>query len=187
LRPCRTTHLGTSLHPCDSLARKRDFSGYAQVMTLPAEATKKAGLVWITPDGGGRAEPIWHHWQDGAAYVLGEGGEQPLRGLAEVQRATVTVAAKTTGGRIVSWAATVTRVSPGTEEWDRVIPELLTKRLNAPDGQQAAQRWARESILLRLSPTGDLVDLPTDSGAAPPIPSPGITSGPLPYVLGRRR
>jgi hypothetical protein len=163
------------------------FAGYAQMMTLLAEATKKAGLVWIIPEGGARAQPVWHHWQDGAAYVLGEGGEQPLRGLADAQRATVTVPAKTTGGRIVTWVATVTRVAPGSEEWDKVIAELFTKRLNAPDGRQAPERWARESILLRLDPTGATLDLPDGSGAAPRPPSPATTSGPLPFVLGRRR
>jgi hypothetical protein len=107
--------------------------------------------------------------------------------LADAGRAAVTVRAKTTGGRIVTWAATVTRVPPGTEEWDRVIPELHAKRLNAPDGRQAPQRWARESTLLRLEPTGELLELADGSGAAPPIPSPARTSGPLPFLLGRRR
>lgn len=157
------------------------------MMTLIAEATAKAGLVWITPANTSHAQPIWHHWQDGAAYVLGEGGEQPLRGLADTQGAAVTVPAKTTGGRIVTWVATVTRVAPGSEEWDKVIPELFTKRLNAPDGRAAPERWARESILLRLDPTGETQELPDESGAAPPDPSPAITSGPLPFVLGRRR
>lgn len=157
------------------------------MMTLVAEATKKAGLVWITPDGADRAQPVWHHWQDGAVYVLGEGGEQPLLGLADARRATVTVPAKSTGSRVVTWVAIVTRVAPGTEEWDNVIRELLAKRLNAPDGQAAPERWARESVLLRLDPTGELVDLPDDAGAAPPPDSPATTSGPLPFVLGRRR
>ena len=156
-------------------------------MTLLAEATKKAGLVWITPDNAERAHPVWQHWQDGAAYVLGEGGEQPLRGLAEVQRATVTVPAKSNGGRVVTWVATVTRVAPGGEEWDKVVAELFTKRLNAPDGRQAPERWARESVLLRLDPTGETLDLPDSSHAAPPPASPATTSGPLPFMLGRRR
>jgi hypothetical protein len=43
-------------------------------------------------------------------------------------------------------------------------------------------------VLIRLAPTGQLVDVPpTDSGAAPPAPTPATTSGPLPFVLGRRR
>jgi hypothetical protein len=156
-------------------------------MTLLAEAMKKAGLVWITPDGGSRAEPVWHHWQDDKAYVLGEGGEQPLRGLADASRAAVTVRAKTTGGRIVTWAATVTRVPPGSPEWDQVIAELHVKRLNAPDGRLTPERWARESTLLRFEPTGELLELPDGSGAAPPIPSSALTSGPLPFMIGRRR
>ena len=161
--------------------------GYARMMTLAAEATKKSGLVWITPAGAARAEPVWHHWQDDAAYVLGDGGEQPLRGLAGATSATVTVRAKATGGRVVTWLATVERVAPGSEEWERVIPEIHAKRLNAPDGSAAPQRWARESTLLRLTPTGEHLPLPITSGAAPPPPSPAVTSGPLPFVLGRRK
>jgi hypothetical protein len=155
-------------------------------MTLLAEATRKAGLVWISVDGTERMRPVWHHWQDEAAYVLGEGGEQPLRGLSDAPRVTVTVPAKSTGGRVLTWVATVTRVAPGSEEWDKVVAELFTKRLNAPDGRQAPERWARESVLLRLDPTGETLDLPDGSGAAPPPPSPATTSGPLPFMLGRR-
>src|SRR5207249_3261313 len=106
-------------------------------------------------------------------------------------QAAVTVRSKTTGGRLLTWRAAVTRVAPGTEEWDRIVPELLAKRLNAPDGQQAAERWARESVLVRLAPTGVLLESPdsppSTSGAAPPPPTPATTSGPLPFVLGRRR
>lgn len=157
------------------------------MMTLVAEATQKAGLVWITPEGAARAHAIWHHWQDGAAYVLGEGGEQPLRGLPGALRATVTVPAKSTGGRVVTWVATVTTVAPGSEEWNEVVAELFPKRLNVPDGRQAPERWARESTLVRLDPTGEILELPNDSGAAPPPPTRATTSGPLPFVLGRRR
>lgn len=157
------------------------------VPTLIAEATKKSGLVWVTPDGADRAEPTWHHWQDDAAYVLTGGTEQPARGLTEVRRATVTVPSKTSGGRVVTWVATVTVVAPGSEEWDRVVVELLVKRLNSPDGQQAPARWARECALVRLEPTGEVLELPEESGAAAPVPSSATTSGPLPFVLGRRR
>jgi hypothetical protein len=159
-------------------------------MTVPnlvVEATKKSGLVWITPDGAARAEPTWHHWQDDAAYVLVGGAEQPPRGLPDVQRATVTVPSKTSGARVVTWVATVATIAPASEEWNRVIPELLAKRLNAPDGRQAPLRWARECQLLRLTPTGELLNLPTESGATPPPTTPATTSGPLPFMVGRRR
>jgi hypothetical protein len=159
-------------------------------MTVPnlvAEATKKSGLVWITPDGAARAEPTWHHWQDDAAYVLVGGTEQPPRGLPDVTRATVTVPSKTTGGRVVTWVAAVSTIAPDSEEWHRVIPELHAKRLNAPGGRDAPARWARECVLLRLDPTGELLDLPTESGAVPPPDTPATTSGPLPFMVGRRR
>jgi hypothetical protein len=156
------------------------------VPPLIAEATKKSGVIWIGA-GNTRTAPVWHHWQDDAAYVLVGGAEQPARGLPEVTTVTVTVPSKTTGGAVVTWVATVTRVSPTSEEWDRVVPELLTKRLNAPDGQQAPIRWAMESVLVRLDPTGEILDLPAESGAAPPPETPATTSGPLPFVVGRRR
>jgi hypothetical protein len=163
------------------------------VPNLIAEATKKSGLVWIARDNGtgGHAIPVWHHWHDGAAYVLAGGSEQPARGLANVDRVAVTVPSKTSRGRLLTWRATVTRVPPGGEEWDQIIPELFLKRLNVPDGDKAPERWARECTLFRLDPTGELLespdDMPDDSGAAPPPPTPATTSGPLPWVLGRRR
>lgn len=162
-------------------------------MTVPhlvAEATRKSGLIWVTA-GGNRPAPLWHVWNSDAAYVLTGGAEQPAPGLAEAEWAAVTVRSKTTGGRLVTWRAAVGTVAPGGEEWERVVPELLSTRLNAPDGQRATERWARECTLLRLTPTGELLESPdappTDSGAAPPPPSLAITSGPLPFVLGRRR
>jgi hypothetical protein len=158
-------------------------------MTVPhlvAEATSKSGLIWVTVDGG-RPAPLWHVWQADAAYVLTGGTEQPAPGLADAGQADVTVRSKTSGGRLVTWRATVTAVAPGTDEWERLVPGLLNQRLNAPDGRQAPERWARECVLLRLAPTGELLDTPDGSGAAPPPPSPAVTSGPLPFVLGRRR
>ncbi|WP_223198659.1 hypothetical protein [Solihabitans fulvus] len=163
---------------------------YVAVLALVAEATRKSGLVWITLPGGQRAHPAWHHWFDDAAYVLAGGGEQPLRGLDETDRVAVTVRSKATGQRLVTWVAEVRAVPAGGEEWLRVVPGLHLGRLNAPDGRLAPDRWARESTLLRLTPTGELVEAPggpSASGAAPPPPTPATTSGPLPFVLGRAR
>jgi hypothetical protein len=158
---------------------------------LVAEATKKAGLVWITATGTHRARPAWHHWQDAAAYVLTGGSEQALPELAQASQAEVTVPSKDSGGRLISWIAGVTRVVPGSEEWLRVIPELTSRRLNALDSANQADRWARECTLLRLEPTGEVTQAPgamsEDAGAAPPEATPATTSGPLPFVLGRAR
>lgn len=157
-------------------------------MTAPeriAEVTKKSGLVWVTV-GTGRANPTWHLWHGTAAYVLAGGAEQPLRGLDTATRVAVTVRGKPAGEHVLTWVATVHRVEPGSAEWDEAIAELFVKRLNVPDGREAPVRWARESTLLRLDPTGELVEPAGGSGAAPPAGSPATTSGPLPFVLGRR-
>ena len=104
-------------------------------LALIAEATKRAGLIWITvPDaavpggaGGGatgRPHPVWHVWRD-AAYVLTGPGEQDVPGLGDASLVTVSVASKDTGGLLVRWAARVSRVQPGSAEWSGIIGALL--------------------------------------------------------------
>lgn len=157
---------------------------------LVAEATKKTGLIWVTV-GDRRPHPVWHVWHEGAAYVITGAAEQPLPGIAGEGRVTVTVSSKETGGRVVSWLADVALPAADTEEWQRVVPELHAKRLNAADGEDQPRRWARESMLVRLEPTGRITEapgaMPDTAHAAPPPPTPAVTSPPLPYVLGRRR
>jgi len=161
---------------------------------LIEEATKKSSLIWLSA-GGGRPQAAWHVWLDGAAYLVTGGAEQAVPGLDEAAGSaapvTVTVRSKDKGSRAIAYLARPSRLEPGTPEWDTAVAELHAKRLNAPDGEQQPARWARESSVTRLEPTGDVVEQPggmsPDSGAAPPPPSPATTLGPLPYVLGRRR
>jgi hypothetical protein len=158
---------------------------------LVAEGTKKAGLVWIATPGSDRSRPAWQHWSGQAAYVLTGDGEQPLPELLLAERATVTVPSKDTRGRLVSWVAAVSRVAPDTDEWRQVTPALAALRLNARDGETQVERWAGSAVVLRLAPTGEIVEgpgqLPDGSGAAPPLPSPATTCGRRPFLLGRRR
>lgn len=159
------------------------------IAALVEEATKKSGLVWVRPAGEGRhAQPVWHLWYDGSAYVLTGGIEQKLPALAE--RAYVTVRSKDKGSRLVTWVADVEIVVPGGEQWAAVVPNLLGKRLNLPDGEAAAQRWARECVLYRLTPTGDVTETPdnptTHAHAVPPPPSPARTRVPRPLHLRGR-
>jgi hypothetical protein len=160
------------------------------VAELVEQLSSKAGVVWIAASGQ-RARPAWHHWHDGADYVVTGGIEQPLPGLVEGGLAEVMVPSKDTGGRLITWAARVREVAPGSELWAAVVPAMHAKRLNPPDGDQQPERWARECILFRLEPTGEVLEargsMPQESGAAPPVPTPATTSGPLPYVLGRRQ
>ena len=132
---------------------------------LIAEATKRAGLIWITVPGpggagpggagpgGGRPRPVWHIWRD-AAYVLTGPGEQHVPGLGDAGQVTVTVPSKDTGGLLLRWTALVTRVEPGSAEWSGIIGALLAGRQNEPasPGGSPAERWARTGQVYRLTP-----------------------------------
>lgn len=136
-------------------------------LALIAEATKRAGLIWITVPGQGgpghggagqdRPRPAWHVWRD-AAYVLTGPGEQDIPGLGDAGQVTVTVASKDTGGLLVRWTARVSLVEPGSAEWSGIIGALLAGRLNEPPspgaspGTSPAQQWARTGHVYRLTP-----------------------------------
>ena len=131
-------------------------------LALIAEATKRAGVIWIAIHGQDRPRPAWHIWRagpqsPGAAYVVTGPGEQPLPGLAGSGRVTVIVP-RGAGGGPVSWTAVVGRVEPGSGEWDEVIGQLVAGRLNAAPAQgetSPAQRWARSGAVFRLAPVLD--------------------------------
>jgi hypothetical protein len=149
---------------------------------LIEEACKKSGLIWVAVPGS-RDRAVWHVWQEqdgeGAAYVVVGGEEQQLPGLVDGLTVRVTVRSKDKGGRLVSWPGRVARVSPGTAEWAAVVPSLHAKRLNAHDGEAQPHRWAQNSAIFRISPSGDLIEGPgrynRASGAAPVPPSPATT------------
>jgi len=161
----------------------------AAIAALIDEATKKSGLVWVRPSGHGHhAQGVWHVWQDGSVWVLSGGLEQPLPDLGD--HAHVTVRSKDKGARLVTFVATASRVQPGSPEWDAVVPTLTAKRLNLPDGDEAPNRWARDSTLWRLTPTGDVTESPdapsTSSHAVAPPPSKARTRVPRPLHLRGR-
>jgi hypothetical protein len=115
-------------------------------LALITEAARKAGVLWVgapvrTP------VPAWSVWRDGATYVLTGPGEQSLPGLADAATCEITARSADTGGRIATWAATVTRIEPASEEWQSVGPALTAARLNGhPD-------WTTATVL-RLTPVG---------------------------------
>ena len=158
------------------------------------EATKKSGLIWVQGgasalDTGAHGAPpraLWHVWHDGAACVVGDGpGEQPLPGLVDGGDAVVTVRSKDKGGRIVIWPAKVVELTPGSPEWGGAVAELKGKRLNSPDGEKMPGRWRGECRVLRLEPRGTTMPLPSDSQAAPPLPTRATTRRPIPAALPR--
>ncbi|MDQ6649292.1 MAG: hypothetical protein M3Z02_04160 [Actinomycetota bacterium] len=165
---------------------------------LVDEATKKSGVVWVSvgrpdPAAPGRARPAWHLWHEGAAYLVLDGQEQSVPGLADAERATVTVRSKDNGGRLVGWQADVSRVRPDGELWAAVAPMLHAKRLNASDGEAQLARWATESTIVRLVPDGHYIESPgamsASSHATAPVATAATTPVPVPFTLAgwRRR
>lgn len=158
---------------------------------LVDEATKKSGMIWVrVTEGDGRAHALWHLWHDGAAYVLTGPDEQQLPGLKAASTAEVTVRSKDKQSRLVVWEGAVTPVEPGGDEWNAVITNLLGKRLNLPDGEAAAQRWAERCQLHKLTPVRVVEDpdhRDTRSHVAQVAPSPATTTVPRPLHIGRLR
>jgi ADP-ribose pyrophosphatase YjhB (NUDIX family) len=126
---------------------------------LIAGASRRAGMMWLGVPGQDRPYPAWHIWSDGAAYLVTGPGEQPLPGLAGAAGAgvtvAVTVAAGDPGGHYLPWRARVSRVEPGSPDWEAVTGQLVAARLNpAPeaDGTTPQQRWATSGAVYRLAP-----------------------------------
>lgn len=120
------------------------------VPTLVVEATRRSGVVWVSPDGHD-LRLVWHLWHDDALYLVGGGDEQELPPLQD--RAVVVVRSKASqSDRVVEWTADVEPVLPGTLRWDEIVPLLAAERLNAPSAVDLPARWAAASTVLRLSP-----------------------------------
>ncbi|MEZ0066130.1 hypothetical protein ABIA32_002139 [Streptacidiphilus sp. MAP12-20] len=155
---------------------------------LVEEAAKKSGLLWVRSDGG-RDHALWHAWVGDAVVVVGDGGEQPLGGLAEGVNAVVTLRSKDKWGRLVAFRAAVELLTPFTAPWQAAVDELKTKRLNSLDHEGVTDRWAAESRVLRLVPQGLSVEnpdaMPDSDHAAVPVPTAATTREPVPEGLPR--
>ncbi|MCU1588309.1 MAG: hypothetical protein JWN31_1802 [Frankiales bacterium] len=123
-------------------------------MASVEDLARRGGVVWL--DLGDGPKVVWHVWHDDAIHVVCGGLEQalPLAGTAETARVVLRGRASA-GDPAIECIAVVTRVLPGTEAWSSVVPVLHEKRLNPPDGEAQPDRWARESLVLRLDPVAD--------------------------------
>jgi len=87
----------------------------------------------------------------------------------------------------------VSRLAPGSEEWETVAPQLAGKRLNASGtAEQLVARWAETGCaVLRLTPADEppvtAPDLPADSQAAPPRETTASVKVRRPFRLHRVR
>jgi hypothetical protein len=158
---------------------------------LVEEAVKKASLAWISV-GDQPARGLWCMPLEGTLVVVSGPGEQAAPGLAEAARATVRLRGDS-GGLIVIWEAAVTRLTPGSEEWETVAPLLAGKRLNASGtADQLVTQWAAAGCaVVRLTPADEqpvtAPDLPSDSQAAAPRETPARVDVRKPFRLHRVR
>ncbi|MEV4274296.1 hypothetical protein [Actinoplanes xinjiangensis] len=153
------------------------------------EAIKKAAIAWISV-GDGPAYALWCMPVEASLAVISGPGEQFAPGLAEAQRATVRLRGDH-GGLIVESAMTVSRLVPGSEEWNEIAPALAGKRLNATGtADDLVARWAAEGCaLVRLTPVAETAvgsgDLPAESHAEPPRETPARVETRRPFRLHR--
>jgi len=136
---------------------------------LVAELAKKSGLVWVSY--GGRDHAVWHEWVGDAVCVVSGGAEQALPHIADQQTVAILMRSKSTRALAARVEARVEVVAPASEHWETVTTALRTGRLNLVDGDHAIDRWATESVVVRLVPTGTASvphDLSTDIGHTSP-------------------
>jgi hypothetical protein len=153
------------------------------------EALKKAALAWVSV-GDAPAVGVWCMPLDGSLIMVTGPGEQFAPDLALATRATVRLRGDN-GGLIVIAEMTATRLTPGTEDWTTITPQLAQKRLNASGtADEVVARWAETGCaVVRLTPGQDKTapDLPADSGAAIPRPTPARNDTRRPFRLHRVR
>lgn len=186
----------TDAHPTTDAAEAPTPDGVALPSfgaALVTEATKGSGLLWLGV-GSAAPRPAWHAWSEGVAYVVHAredvpSAEQPVPGLGQADAVDVLVRGDR-NGRVVTWRASVSHLSPGTPEWDDAVALLAPSRLNENDPPSVPATWAATCGIVRLTPTEELSEQPgrydPSSHSAPPAPSPATTVTKKPYVLGRR-
>ena len=153
-----------------------------------AELASKSDLVWVEV-GDLPARPVWSVWHDGAVTIVTGGLEQPDPGLTDGGTATLILRSKENRARQVATPSDVLLLSPGSDEWVAAAKALHPKRLNAPDGERQPERWARESAIWLLRPTGAPTESPgrhsDASHRAEPMATDATTLTRRPFHAGR--
>jgi len=121
---------------------------------LVAELAKKSGLLWISY--GRRVHPVWHEWVGDAVCVVAGGSEQPLPDIERHETVRLSLRSKATRALVAEAKARVEIVAPESEHWESVTTALKAGRLNLSDADDAIERWAQESVVVRLVPTDDI-------------------------------
>lgn len=139
---------------------------------LIADLAKKSGLVWVSY--ARHTHAIWHEWVGDAVCLVAGGTEQPLPDIERHETVRLLLRAKSSRALVAEVTARVEVVAPQSEHWDSVTEALKTGRLNLVDRDNAVERWARESVVVRLVPTGD-VTLPGEISSSIPRTAPHLS------------
>jgi hypothetical protein len=91
----------------------------------------------------------------------------------------------------VTFTAAPRLLAPGGPGYDEAAAALQAARLNGPDAAATLAAWRERADVVRLEPTGRVLEQPgsmsTSSHAAPPPPTSATTAPVLPLALRRRR
>lgn len=125
-----------------------------QPTDLIADLARKSGLIWVTY--ATKTHAVWHEWAGDAVCVVAGGTEQPLPDIEKHQTVLLSLRSKSSRALVAQAEARVEVISPDSEHWGFVTEALKSGRLNVVDGATAIERWARESVVVRLVPTGTI-------------------------------
>lgn len=139
---------------------------------LIADLAKKSGLVWVSY--ARHTHAVWHEWVGDAVCLVTGGTEQPLPDIERHETVMLSLRSKASRALVAEVKARVEVVAPGSEHWESVTAALKTGRLNLVDRDNAVERWAHESLVVRLVPTGAVV-LPSDMSTSIPRTSPHLS------------
>ncbi|MCW2801203.1 MAG: hypothetical protein JWQ70_2675 [Aeromicrobium sp.] len=139
---------------------------------LIADLAKKSGLVWVSY--ARHTHAIWHEWVDDAVCLVTGGTEQPLPDIERHETVILSLRSKSSRALVAEIKARVEVVAPRSEHWDSVTAALKIGRLNLVDRDNAVERWAAESLVVRLVPTGAVI-LPPEISTSIPRTSPHLS------------
>ena len=125
-----------------------------QSTDLIADLAKKSGLVWVSY--AHHTHAVWHEWVGDAVCVVTGGTEQPLPDIAKHQTVMLSLRSKASRALVAQAEARVDVITPESQHWASVTEALKSGRLNLVDADKAIERWGRESVVVRLVPTGKI-------------------------------
>jgi hypothetical protein len=166
----------------------------AVTSALIAELGKKTSVCWLryaVYDDPAAEHAAWHVWHDDGLLLVSGGEEQRLPLISETERVEVTMRSKDNGGRLITWVGSPSRVLPTSEAWEAAAAALASERISIPSLSETPKVWATDSVVTRIEPTGEVLEVPGDlsssSHAAMPRPTSAVTRGALPKILHRRK